>query len=186
MNRQGVFGDLHRTVRNFHDPEETVGQSPRTEIMKLGRQTDVPEVESYLHEGALRPRRFCGARTDGIRCFTPNVFPLINADVGYDDVLFALIVHRHATCVAHSRDTTKIRDAVGIRIYGIQQGSLVGRTGKELVCQPVPWHNVSTRDRNWLNGEIGYWFDLSPQRDAEGEKEKEQVAEARSHCIFTS
>jgi hypothetical protein len=132
--------------------------------MELGRQTDVPEVKSYLDKRAVRPCRFCGARSVGVRYFASDVFPLIYADVGDNGVLLALIVRRHPACVPHSRNPTKIGDAVGIRIDGIKRGSLAGRTGKELVEKPVRscCVNVTTRDRNWLNGEIGNWFYLGP------------------------
>src|SRR5215472_3139851 len=166
MNRQRVIGDLHRTVRNFHDPEETIWQSPRTEIMQLGRQTDVPEVESYLHEGAVRTRRFCGTCTvNRIRCLASSVFPLIYADVRDNGVFLPLFVRRRAARVPHSRDAAKIGDAVWIRIHGIERGSLVRRAGKELIEKPVTRDYIATRNRDWLNGEIRYWFDLGRQRN---------------------
>src|SRR6516162_1852758 len=82
MNRQSVVGDPHRTIRNFHGPEETVWQSPRTEIMKLGPQTEVPEVNSYLDKSAARMCRFCGAGAVRVRYLASDVFPLIYTDVG--------------------------------------------------------------------------------------------------------
>ena len=136
--------------------------------MKLGPQTEVPEVKSYFDKSAARTCRFCGARSVGIRYFASDVLPLIHADVGDNDVLVALIVHRRAACVPDSCDTAKIGDAVRIRIHGIKRGSLVGRTGQELVEKPIRWQDVSTGERSRLNLEIGYRFDLGRQRDAEG------------------
>src|ERR1700716_185982 len=111
MNSQSgfVFSDLHRTVRDFHDPEKAVWQSPRTEIMKLGPQTEVPEVNSYLHKSAVRMCRSCCAGAVGVCDLPANIFPLIHAKVGYDDIRLALIVRRRAACVPHGRDTAKIR-----------------------------------------------------------------------------
>jgi len=132
--------------------------------MKLGPQTEVPKVKSYLDKSAARARRFCGAPTVRVRYFASDVFPLIYTDVGDNDVLVALAVHRRAACVPHSCDTTKIGDNVWIRIHGVKRGVLVGRTGKETGCTPVGWHYVPTGKRNWLDLEIGYQLDLGRQR----------------------
>jgi hypothetical protein len=58
---------------------------------------------------------------------------------------------------------------------------LVERTGKELIEKAVRgkqaairqhsgWNYVSSGQRNWLNFESRYRFDLRLQRDAEGQK----------------
>lgn len=104
--------------------------------MELGRQTDVPEVKSYLDKRAVRPCRFCGARSVGVRYFASDVFPLIYADVGDNGLLLALIVRRHPACVPHSRNPTKIGDAVGIRIDGIKRGVWPGGPGKNWLKSP--------------------------------------------------
>ena len=104
--------------------------------MKLGPQTEVPEVKSYLDKSAARARRFCGARAVRVRYFTSDVFPLIYTDVGDNDVLVALAVHRRAARVPHSRDTTKIGDSVWIPIHGIKRGGWLGGPGRKLVASP--------------------------------------------------
>ena len=132
--------------------------------MKLGPQTEVPKVKSYLDKSAARACRFCGAPTVRVRYSASDVFPLIYTDVGDNDVLVALAVHRRTACVPHSCDTTKVGNNVWIRIHGVKRGGLVERTGNETGCKPVGWYYVSTGKRNRLNLEIGYRFDLGRQR----------------------
>ena len=105
--------------------------------MQLGRQTDVPEVDSYLHEGAARTRRFCGTCTvNRIRCLASSVFPLIYADVRDNGVFLPLFVRRRAARVPHSRDAAKIGDAVWIRIHGIERGVWSGGPGRNWLKSP--------------------------------------------------
>ena len=56
--RVAVGADLYRAIRNFDDPEKTVGRSPGAEVVNLLNErprTGVigPEVDSYLDKCAV-------------------------------------------------------------------------------------------------------------------------------------
>jgi hypothetical protein len=154
-----------------------LNERPRTGV-------DFPEVDSYLHESAARACRAGCAGTIDVRGFPTDVFPLIDADVGYDRKLVAGVVPRRTARVSHGCDAAKIGDTVRVRIYGIKWGRLVGRAGKELIVKAVRWNYVSTRQRNRLN--FGYRIDLGFQGNTEGQKNKRQVPEPRSHFLLAS
>src|SRR5215469_5178457 len=165
MNRQSISGNLYCAIWNFHDPEEAIGQSPGAEVMQLGPETGIPEIQSYFDKCAARSRRFCCASAVGIGGFSSDVFALVYADVRDHAIGIALIIRCGAKCIPHSGDATKVSYAMGIRIHGIERRSLVGRSRKELAEKPVRRNDIAARDGNRLNREIRYGIDLCLQRN---------------------
>ena len=56
MDRQSVTSDHNSVVWDLDNPEHTVCRDPWIKIMDLRPRTGVEEVQSYLHERAVRTR----------------------------------------------------------------------------------------------------------------------------------
>src|SRR5262249_38211168 len=159
--------DDHCVVRDLQQPEQTVWSDPRIEIVHLRPRNGVEEVDSDLHEGAMRQGGFCLPRTsihDG-----PHVLALIHADVRADVVELALIVGARARRIPHRYNAFEIGDAVGIRIEAIEPAT---HARKELIDER--WARDAGRNDEWRkdvatgNGDREHlavgWLHLTPQR----------------------
>ena len=85
--------------------------------MQLGRQTDVPEVDSYFHKSSVRPFPFRPAAAHllpRVRDHGANVVSYVDADIGYNGVWVAVIIRSLAKGISHGCYTAKVCDAVGI------------------------------------------------------------------------
>lgn len=137
--------------------------------MQLGRQTDVPEVQSYLDERAVRLGGCCSSRAE--RGKATNVIALIDADVGDHRVLFAIVVGRGAEGISHGHVALEIGNAVGFSVEAIKCRS---NTGKKLI-EERGWESTLGRYRLSREQDIparyGYWYylrwrrPLSPHRN---------------------
>ena len=87
--------------------------------MKLGRQTDVPKVQSYQDERALR---FGGCRSSPyIGRNAAHVIASIDADVGDHRVLVALVVRPGAEGISHGHMAFEVRDYVRLCVLAIEK-----------------------------------------------------------------
>ena len=123
--------------------------------MQLGRQTDVPKVQSYLDERAVCLGGCGSSRAESGNA--TNVIALIDADVGDYRVLFAIIVHRGAEGISHGHLALEIRNAVGFSVEAIKCRS---NTGKKLI-EERGWENTLGRyglgrEQN-IPARYGYW-----------------------------
>src|SRR5579864_3220379 len=152
MNGHGVAINFYSTRVNLHGPKETVRQRPRAEIMQLGPQTEVPEVQSYFDKDAIGLLRHRGSRRiNGVRGCASDEFALVDADVGDDSILIVLVISRQPAGVAHRRQTLEVGDHLRVGADRIKGRSLARRTGNESVSNSVSWDQVATANRNWLD-----------------------------------
>ena len=89
--------------------------------MQLGRQTDVPKVQSYQYE--------CGVSLGGCRSSpwvggdAANVITSIDADVRDYAVLVAVIVGRGSEGISHSDLALEVLDDIGFCVLAVKEGS---------------------------------------------------------------
>jgi len=87
--------------------------------VQLGRQTDVPEIQSYQDERAV-PLGGCSS-SPWIGGDAANVIALIDADVRDHGVLVAFVVGRGAESISHGHLTLEIGDDIGFRVLAIKE-----------------------------------------------------------------
>lgn len=150
-----VICDFHGVVGNLQNPKKPIRSDSRIEIVQLGRQTDVPKVQSYKDERAVRPRR-CGSSP----CVGRNaakVIALIDADVGDDCVRVALVVLRGAEGISHGHMTLEVGDLIGFGVLAIQKGpNPWGKVIKECGREKTPGRYGLGREKN-ISARYGYW-----------------------------
>src|SRR5262249_15181209 len=116
-NRYGVASDLQGIIRDSYHPEKAIRQNPRIKVMQSCPQTGVEEVDSYLDE--------CSAGMGTIR---GDVFSLVNANICLRGIIHAFVIRGRPVCVCQRCQTSKVRDAVQLRIEPIET-----RAWKELM-----------------------------------------------------
>jgi hypothetical protein len=96
--------------------------------VQLGRQTDVPKVQSYQDECAMG----LGGCTSSpyVGRDPANVVALIDPDVGDYRVRVALVVRRGAEGISHCHMSLEIGDDMGFCVFTIEKGPDTG--GKDI------------------------------------------------------
>ena len=161
VQRGAIGRNLYCAVRNLHNPEQSAGQNPGAEIVQLRRQTDVPEINSYLDESAAGQLRFrVASRVSEIDRLPSQILPFVYADVGDHCIGVAVVVSGSTQRISHSGDAAKIRDAVRIGIDRVKRWILPRWPGKELMVKPESWKYIAAGKWQRLHAEVGYWIDL--------------------------
>jgi hypothetical protein len=160
-NGYGIIRDFDRIVGNLQKPEKPIRSDSWTEIVQLGRQTDVPKVQSYQHE--------CGVPLGGstsspdIGWDRANVIASIDADVGDHRVLLALVVSGRTEGISHRHTALEIRDNIGFCVLAVKKGPDARRESVKERGKYIP-----ARNGNWVRG---LWCSVTPPWDtSEGEK----------------
>jgi hypothetical protein len=123
--------------------------------VQLGRQTDVPKVQSYQDESAAR--LIGRGSSPYVGRDAANVIASINADVGDYCVLVALVVRRGAEGVSHGRMALEIRDDIGFCVLAIEKGpNTGGKDVKERGWENTPGRYGLGREKN-IPARYGYW-----------------------------
>lgn len=115
-----VIRDFHGVIGNLQKPEKSIRSNSRVKVVQLGRQTDVPKVQSYQDECAMG----LGGCTSSsyVGRDATNVVPLVHTDVGDYRVRVALVVGRGAEGISHGHMALEIRDDVGFGVLAIEKG----------------------------------------------------------------
>lgn len=127
LQRNGdcIIRDRHGVVGNLEKPEKAIRSDSGIEIVQLGRQTDVPKVQSYENERAM-PFGGCSSSAD-VGWDTANVIALIDADVSDHRVLVALAIRGGAEGISHGHMALEIRDDIGFCVLAIEKRPDTGR-----------------------------------------------------------
>ena len=75
-------------------------------------RTGVKEVDSYLDECTAGMGAICG-----------DVFSLVNANISLSEITPAILIGGRPVCIGQRRQTSKVRDAVQLRIEPIETSS---------------------------------------------------------------
>src|SRR5215469_5977073 len=182
MDVQGlaIGTDLHGVVGNLHNPENAIRRDPGIKVMDLlhwGPRTGEPEVNSYLHEGAVRLGGGCSSPAESRH--RTNVVPLIDANVRDDLVGVVGIVSRQAIGVAHGHYATEIGYAMWIGVEAVKSSS---NSRKELIEK----RGAGCRQRNYVTTRNGYGVNLAPYWEAAHEENAKCVPEPTSDTHMTS
>jgi hypothetical protein len=106
--------------------------------MLEGRQTDAPEVNSYLDESAVRWRRLgVASAIHGVDGLATDIVPLIHTDIGDDGVGVTVTVRCRSKPVTHGRNTLEVCEAVRIGAGRIKGRNLARWSRHELVEEPI-------------------------------------------------
>jgi hypothetical protein len=141
-------------------PEKPIRSDSWTEIVQLGRQTDVPKVQSYQHE--------CGVPLGGstsspdIGWDRANVISSIDADVGDHRVLIALVVGGSTEGISHRHTALEIRDDIGFCVLAVKECPDARRENIKERGKYIP-----ARNGNWVGG---VWCSLTPAWDTSGDE----------------
>lgn len=107
--------------------------------MQLGRQTDVPKVQSYQDE---RAGRLGGCSSSSyVGRDAANVIASIDADIGDHRVVVALVVRRRAKGISHGHLALEVGDYVGLCVLAIEKGP--NTWGKDV--EERGWENTPGR-----------------------------------------
>lgn len=154
-NGYGVVRDFHGVVGNLQKPEEPIRSDSRIEIVQLGRQTDVPKVQSYQDESAVRLGGCSSSPYVGRNA--ASILASINADVGDHRVLVALVVRRGAKGISHGHMALEVRNDIGFCVLAVQKGpNTWGKDVEERGWKNTPGRYGLGRENNIPAG-YGYW-----------------------------
>ena len=118
-NGNCVVCDFHGVIGDLQKPEKPIRQDSRIEIVQLGRQTDVPEVQSYQDERGVPLGG--GRSSPWVGGDAANVLTLIDPDVGDYRILVALVVGRGAERVSHGYLALEVGDDIGFRVLAVKE-----------------------------------------------------------------
>lgn len=123
--------------------------------MQLGRQTDVPKVQSYQDE---RAGRLGGCSSSSyVGRDAAYVIASINADVSDHCVLVALVVCRGPQGISHGDMALEVGDYVRLCVLAVEKGpNTWGKDVKERGREKTPiWYGLG-REQN-IPARYGYW-----------------------------